>query len=400
MKLEDLNVLKLRASVGKVGSANTSDFAYLQFFGTNSGNKYGGETAITPANTLPNKDIGWETTKEFNLGVDFKAFSHRVYGSIDAYTRKTTGALAPTPIPFELGPLTYFSNLMDVSNRGIEVNIGGDIIRSEDFMWSMNVNWAMNKNKLDRLNGANINQFNLDYYVEGQPIRTIKGYQVEKIFQDQAEIDQLNADSPSGYYSSPYLGVGDYKFKDINGDGEINAEDRTVIGSIQPKFFGGFSNTFTYKNLSLSAFFQYSVGAKSVWDAIPTGVYNNLGQNKLAEYGLNTWTPENTDARYAKAVYTDPALNGRISDRYLFDTSYLRLKNIQLNYTFDKAIVEKSMLSRATVFVAASNIVTWTKWPGIDPEIFSERGGVTDQVQNEDPYPLAKSFSFGVQLQF
>ncbi|CAM3962075.1 TonB-dependent receptor [Flavobacterium antarcticum] len=400
IKVEDLNVLKLRASYGKVGSANTADFAYLQFFGTNSGIKYGGNTGITPLNILPNKNIGWETTKEFNLGVDFKAFSHRLYGSIDAYSRKTTGALAPTPIPFELGPLTYFSNLMDVSNKGIEINIGGDIIRTEDFMWSMNVNWATNKNKLDKLNGANINQYSLDYYVEGQPIGTIKGYQVEKIFQDQAEIDQLNADAPNGFYSSPSLSVGDYKFKDVNGDGEINADDRSVIGSIQPEFFGGFSNTFTYKNLSLSAFFQYSVGAESVWDAIPTGVYNSIGQNKLAEYGLNTWTPENTDARYAKAVYTDPAGNGRISDRYLFDTSYLRLKNIQLNYTFDKAIVEKLMLSRATIFVAATNIVTWTKWPGIDPEIFSERGGVTDQVQNEDPYPLAKSFSFGVQLQF
>ena len=148
------------------------------------------------------------------------------------------------------------------------------------------------------------------------------------------------------------------------------------------------------------SFFQYSVGAESVWDAIPTGVYNSLGQNKLAEYGLNTWTPENTDARYAKAVYTDPAGNGRISDRYLYDTSYLRLKNIQLSYTLGEAIAKKLMLSRATVFVAATNIATWTKWPGIDPEIFSERGGVTDQVQNEDPYPLAKSFSFGVQLQF
>ena len=400
MKMEDLNVLKFRASFGKVGSANTADFAYLQFFGTNSGTKYGGNTAINPSNILPNKNIAWETTKEINLGLDFKAFSHRLYGSIDAYSRKTTGALAPTPIPFELGPLTYFSNLMDVSNKGIEINIGADVIRTEDFIWSMNVNWATNKNKLDRLNGANINQFSLDYYIEGQPIGTIKGYKVEKIFQDQAEIDQLNQDAPNGFYSSPSLSVGDYKFRDLNNDGQITTEDRAVIGSIQPNFFGGFSNTFTYKNISLSAFFQYSVGAESLWDAIPTGVYNSLGQNKLAEYGLNTWTPENTEARYAKAVYTDPAGNARTSDKYLFDTSYLRLKNIQLNYTFEKAVVEKLMLSRATIFLAASNIVTWTKWPGIDPEIFSERGGVTDQVQNEDPYPLAKSFSFGVQLQF
>ena len=99
--------------------------------------------------------------------------------------------------------------------------------------------------------------------------------------------------------------------------------DREIIGNIQPDFFGGFSNTFTYKNLSLSAFFQFSVGSETIWDAIPSGVYNTLGPNKTAEYGLNTWTPENPNAKYAKAVYTDPAGNSRISDKYLFDTSYL-----------------------------------------------------------------------------
>ena len=289
---------------------------------------------------------------------------------------------------------------MDVSNKGVEINLGGDLVRNENFTWNVNLNWASNKNELKELYGANINQFSLDYYVQGQPVGTIKGYRVEKIFQDQTEIDDLNAASPNGFYSSQYTGVGDYKFVDTNGDGEITTLDRQIIGNIQPDFFGGFSNTFTYKNLSLAAFFQFSVGSETIWDAIPSGVYNSLGANKLAEYGLNTWTPENTGATYAKAVYTDPAGNSRISDKYLFDTSYLRLKNIQLTYNFEKNLIEKLSLSRASVFIAASNMLTFTKYPGLDPETFGDSSGITGQTNNLDPYPLAKSVSVGVQLQF
>ena len=398
--VEQINILKLRASVGKVGSANTADFAYLPFFEVTAENSYGGQAGIVPSNTQANRGIKWETTTEVNFGLDFKLFSHRLSGGIDVYNRLTTGAIAPTPIPYELGPLLYYSNLMDVSNKGIEINLGGDLVRTEDFTWNVNVNWASNKNKLEKLNGANINQFSLDYYVEGEPIGTIKGYRVEKIFQNQSEIDDLNAASPNGNYSSLYTGIGDYKFVDTNGDGQITAADKQIIGNVQPDFFGGFSNTFTYKNISLAAFFQFSVGSETLWDAIPSGVYNNLGPNKLAEYGLNTWTPENPNAKYAKAVYTDPAGNSRISDKYLFDTSYLRLKNIQLTYNLDKGIIEKLALSRASIFVAASNMLTFTKYPGLDPETFGDSAGITGQANNLDPYPLAKSVSVGVQLQF
>lgn len=397
--VSEINVLKVRASGGVVGSANTTDFTYIPFFEVVPGG-YGNNPGVKPSNILPNLFIGWEDTKEINFGLDFKLFSHRLSGSIDIYDRLTTGALALTPIPLELGGLDFYSNLMDVSNKGVEINLGGDLVRNENFTWNVNLNWASNKNELKELYGANINQFSLDYYVQGQPVGTIKGYRVEKIFQDQTEIDDLNAASPNGFYSSQYTGVGDYKFVDTNGDGEITTLDRQIIGNIQPDFFGGFSNTFTYKNLSLAAFFQFSVGSETIWDAIPSGVYNSLGANKLAEYGLNTWTPENTGATYAKAVYTDPAGNSRISDKYLFDTSYLRLKNIQLTYNFEKNLIEKLSLSRASVFIAASNMLTFTKYPGLDPETFGDSSGITGQTNNLDPYPLAKSVSVGVQLQF
>lgn len=397
---ETVNLLKLRASLGRVGSTNVSDFAYLQFFKTNANNVYNGNTAIVPSDDFPNANIGWETTEEVNLGLDFAFFNSRLRGSVDAYTRKTKDALVRTPFPLELGPSTYYSNFLDISNKGIEVSLGGDIIKTDNFTWTTNVNWAFNRNKLDKLKGATIDPYLLDYYIEGEPVGTIKGYKVVKIFQDQAEIDALNAASPNGFYDRFSTGVGDYMYEDINGDGEITEDDRTVIGSIEPDYFGGISNTFRYKAFSLSALFQYSVGAETIWDGIAFGVSNPLGENKYSEYGLNTWSPENPDARYARALYFDPSANGRRSDRYLFDTSYLRLKSLQLAYAFDSRLMENLGLESAKLMLTASNLVTWTNWPGLDPEALSERGSLIDQTAAEDPYPLAKSFSLGIQLQF
>lgn len=397
---DKVNSLKLRVGIGEVGSTNVANFAYLQFFNTSASDIYNGQSAVVPSDVFPNEDIGWETTKEINIGLDAEFYNSRLRASIDAYSRKTDGALTAAPIPLELGPSTYFANLIDVSNKGIEVSLGGDIIKTEDFTWEAKVNWSFNRNKLENLRGANINEHQLDYFVEGEPVGTIKGYKVKKIIQSQDEIDALNANSPTGVYDKDVTGVGDYLYEDINGDGKITTEDRTVIGNVEPDFFGGFSTAFSYKNFNLSAFFQYSVGAESVWNGIPYGVSNILGSNKYSEYGLNTWTPENRDARYAKAVYFDPAGNARTSDRYLFSSSYLRLKSLQISYTLNSSIVKDMGIDYARLTLSANNLATWTKWPGLDPETFSERSNITSQTNNEDPYPLSKSFSIGVQVQF
>lgn len=397
---ESVDDLKFRASLGKVGSTNVANFAYLQFFNTSASDIYNGESAVLPNDIFPNEDIGWETTKELNVGLDFAFFKSRLRGSFDVYNRKTEGALVNTPIPRELGPSTYYANYIDVTNKGVEISLGGDIIRTEDFTWSAQANWSLNRNELDNLNGANIGQFQQDYFVEGEPVGTIKGYEVEKIIQSQDEIDQLNAQAPNGVYDRDATGVGDYQFKDQNGDGEITTDDRKVIGDIQPDFFGGFNMGFQYKNFGLQAMFQYSVGAETVWQGVSDGVSNTLGTNKYQEYALNTWTPQNRNARYAKAVYFDPSGNQRTSDRYLFDSSYLRFKSLQISYRLDKKVAKQFGLDRANFTVTGNNLATWTSWPGLDPETFSERNSITSQTSNEDPYPLSSSISVGIEVQF
>ncbi|WP_026452340.1 TonB-dependent receptor [Aequorivita capsosiphonis] len=400
LSTEKVNNLKLRVSVGRVGSTNVADYTYLQFFQTTASDIYNGNSAVIPSNNFPNINVGWETTDEINLGLDFGFFNSRLRGNVDVYTRKTKDALTRTPIPQELGSNTYYSNYLDVSNKGIEVSLGGDIIRSTDFTWSANINWAFNRNKLDKLKGAKIDPFLQDYFIEGEAVGSIRGYKVVKIIQSQEEIDNLNNLSPDGTYDKNSTGVGDYLFEDINGDGKITSDDTTIIGGIEPDYFGGISNTFTYKSFSLSALLQYSVGAETIWDGVAFGTFNSLGENRYSEYALNTWTPENTGAKYARALYTDPSSSGRTSDKYLYDTSYLRLKSLQLSYNLDSYLMERIGFDSARIMLTGSNLFTWTKWPGIDPESLSERGSITDQVSAEDPYPLSKSFSLGIQLQF
>lgn len=397
---DNINDLKLRASLGRVGSTNVANFAYIQFLNTSASDIYNGETAVVPSDIFPNEDIGWETTDEINLGLDFGFLNSRLRGTIDVYNRKTEGALVTTPIPQELGPSIYYSNFIDVSNKGVELSLGGDIIQTDDFNWSVNANWAVNRNKLDKFNGAAVNQFQLDYFVEGEPVGTIKGYKVKRIIQSQDEINDLNAASPTGTYDQPTTGVGDYLFEDTNGDGRITSDDRTVIGDVEPDFFGGFSTNLNYKNWNLSAIFQYSVGAEALWDGIPKGVFNTLGENKYAEYANNTWTPDNPDARFAQAVYFDPSSNSRVSDRYMYETSFLRFRSLQLGYTFAPNVLKDLGVTQATLTLSGNNLATWTKWPGVDPETFSERSSITSQTNNEDAYPLSKSFSVGVQLNF
>lgn len=278
--------------------------------------------------------------------------------------------------------------------------LAGDIIRNKNFTWSANINWAFNRNILEDIHGANIASWDLDNYVEGKPVGTIKGYRVVKIIESKETVKALNAASPNQFYDEPSLGVGDYMFKDLNNDGHITVEDREVIGTTEPKYFGGFSNTFTYKNFSLSAFFQYSVGAETIWSILGSQGSNSLLENKLENYATDTWTPINKDARYARAIYNNPSSNSRTSDRFLFDNSYLRLTSIQVAYNFNQALLEKISVSNAKVFISGSNLFTWTKWPGTDPGASSSNTNITYNTSNTDPYPLSTSFSIGIQIQF
>ena len=397
--VRDIDDLKLRLSWGKTGSTNVSDFSYIQYF---NGNQYGGQSGLTLASTYPNKDIKWEMTTEYNAGVDFTLFNGRLTGSFDIYHRKTDGALAPAPIALEFGIGTFYSNILDLTNNGFEFSIGGDVVRTKDFTYNMMLSISSNKNKITKLNGSTLDMMHQDLYMEGHAMGTVKGYKVAGIYQSQDQISKLNEQAMAkGYdFYQDRAAVGDYMFADTNGDGYISEADRTAIANPEPKVFGGWSNTLSYKNFTLSMLFQYQLGGDAYYSTMQESASGAIGMSILREMYGNTWTPDRTDAKYAKLMWMPSAYtNTQANDRYVYSNSYFRLRNITFSYTFEPAWLERLHVSGASVFFTATNLFTITDWPGLDPDM-AATNAFTKTTETKDVYPMSRSFSFGLKLQF
>lgn len=397
--VRDIDDLKFRLSWGKTGSTNVSDFSYIQYF---NGNQYGGQSGLTLASTYPNKNIKWEMTTEYNAGVDFTLFNGRLTGSFDIYHRKTDGALAPAPIALEFGIGTYYSNILDLTNNGFEFSIGGDVVRTKDFTYNTMLSISSNRNKISKLNGSTLDMMHQDLYMEGHAMGTVKGYKVAGIYQSQDQISKLNEQAmDKGYdFYQDGAAVGDYMYVDTNGDGYISEADRTAIANPEPKVFGGWSNTLSYNNFTLSMLFQYQFGGDAYYSTMQESASGAIGMSILREMYGNTWTPDRTDAKYAKlmwmpSVYT----NTQANDRYVYSNSYFRLRNITLSYTFEPAWLERLHVSGASVFFTATNLFTITDWPGLDPDM-AATNAFTKTTETKDVYPMSRSFSFGLKLQF
>lgn len=403
--VRNIDQLKLRLSWGMTGSTNVPDFAYIQYYEigsvSNGGNIYGDYSTMVLKNFLPNPDLRWEMTSEWNAGLDFSFFNGRLFGNVDLYYRYTDGALAPAPHILESGMSEYYDNIIDMSNRGVEISLGGDIVRAKDFHWTSVLNFSLNRNRVEKLNSAQLSETYQDTFIEGMPVGVVKGYVVEGIAQDMDRVNALNAAAvEKGFssYQSNVLGVGDYIMRDTNGDGHISTDDRVVVANPEAKFFGGWTNRFQYRNLALSLLFQYSYGAEALYSAVLNDITSAFGQSVTREVYGNTWTPERTDARFPRLVAMGYSYNSMITDRYIYDASYMRLKNLTLSYTLPKAWTKRIHAADISVFFTATNLFTITSWPGIDPETLG--AAVYDMGENNDPYPLARTFSFGVNLTF
>ena len=397
--VRDIDDLKFRLSWGKTGSTNVSDFSYIQYF---NGNQYGGQSGLTLASTYPNKNIKWEMTTEYNAGVDFTLFNGRLTGSFDIYHRKTDGALAPAPIALEFGIGTYYSNILDLTNNGFEFSIGGDVVRTKDFTYNTMLSISSNRNKITKLNGSTLDMMHQDLYMEGHAMGTVKGYKVAGIYQSQDQISKLNEQAmDKGYdFYQDGAAVGDYMYVDTNGDGYISEADRTAIANPEPKVFGGWSNTLSYKNFTLSMLFQYQFGGDAYYSTMQESASGAIGMSILREMYGNTWTPDRTDAKYAKLMWMPSAYtNTQANDRYVYSNSYFRLRNITLSYTFEPAWLERLHVSGASVFFTATNLFTITDWPGLDPDM-AATNAFTKKTETKDVYPMSRSFSFGLKLQF
>jgi TonB-dependent starch-binding outer membrane protein SusC len=297
----------------------------------------------------------------------------------------------------------------------VELSLDGDIVRGKNFTWNLAVNASRNKNKLVKLNDDFLDDTkgvitppNTGSVLRvGDPLGLIYGYVADGIFQNQEEINKLNATAPGGVYQASGTAPGDIRFRDITGpdgvpDGKVTTLDQTVIGNAQPELSGGFTNTLEYKGLSLSALFTYSVGNDLRWgtqsSTINIGTTFN-GENKLATI-LNRWTPQNP-SNQPRVVYGDPNNNARISSFYVYDASYLRLKNLHLSYTLPASLVEKTrFLKNAQVYVTGANLWTLTKYPGANPETSNLYNDDVSTGLDNSRFPISKLYSAGIRVGF
>ena len=394
-KNDYINDLKVRAGYGVTGSqASVGNYSYLASYNTSVypfGISSGNQTALV-SSTLANPYIHWEEVAQTNIGFDASLFNSRVMFSFDAYLKETRDMLVKASIPITSGfedTTTTYTNAGKVRNQGIEMSLHTTNLTGE-LGWETNLTATYNKNKIKDLNSDvpyYINQINNSYVTmlaKDYPINVFYGYVTDGIFQNQSEVNT--------HAVQPGAEPGDIRFRDLNNDGVINDSDRTVIGNPNPSWLFSMNNSLSYKGFELSVFLQGIAGNK-IYNA------NNIDNTGMAAaYNQTTdvlkrWQGEGTSNSMPRAVFGDPNQNTRVSDRFVENGSYLRLKNITLSYTFPKQWLQKAQIENARLSLSCENVATITGYSGFDPEV-----GINGIDQNR--YPISRTFSLGLNFNF
>ncbi|MDY8137965.1 TonB-dependent receptor [Aquimarina sp. 2201CG5-10] len=400
-----INFLKLRASWGKLGSESNLG-AYDYTVNSVSGFRYpfgtGEQQSIGVSfRDFPNPELKWETTININAGIDFGFLNNQLTGAINYYQRNTEDMIIPAVPPNSSGVNPINVNGGDVENKGIEIELNYRK-SSGEFQYNLGLVLSHNKNELTKTNKdtdtyvgsattldgspANITRL-------GHPIGAFFLYQADGIFQSQAEVDAHNV---NGNPIQPLAEPGDIRFRDVNGDGQLNDDDLVFSGSGIPKVTLGLNMSGTYKGFDAFVQFYGAFGQKG---------YNTIRQNYEANdnyrnylvSGLNTWTPTNTNTDIPRAVLGDPNQNSsRNSTRFLENASYLRIRNIQLGYTLPTSVTDKINIGKVRMYLSLQNVATITDYSGIDPEIGGTLNSGTDFVS----YPNIKTSLLGFEVNF
>lgn len=379
-----INQLKLRIGYGETGNDQIGNFDSRSLYG--GGVSYNGQAGIR-ANTLGNSKLRWERNVTLNLGLDYTLFRNKVFGAVEAYSRKSTDLLLSKPVAWAGGYNDIYQNLGEVVNQGLEFEVGSNWISSKNFKWTSTFNISFQRNEVKKL---------YDHLTELPGDNTVRvGYSLRTFVLPQYA--GVNAATGRAVW---YDKTGNYTYN----PGAMQTSDYAPYGfpNELPDFFGGLNNTFDYKGFSLGVFFQYDYGRT---------VYDNMGRtmsrkgdsqiNSMLLYYNNRWTHEGQITSVPRpidnAAERNSARGDLASTRYLQDGSYIRLKNINLAYTVPQKWSSKLKVRSAKLFVQGNNLYTWTKFTGYDPEFYVV-GSNTNS--NTGVIPVTKSYYFGVQLGF
>jgi len=387
-----VNNLKLRASWGQLGNQSISLYSFLNNININQGTTF--NNTIVPGSavtTLSDPEISWETTTITNFGLDLGLWNNKLEFNIDVFDKITRDILARINVPGQVGNLTGpITNLYGMSNKGIEISTAH---RNSigDFTYRIGANIAFVDNNVDFLAGDiqfTTNDYgNISIIKEGYPVNSWYLYEAIGIFKTDEEVQN----SP---FQHAKTAPGDIKFRDLNNDKKIDIEDMRVLGRSVPKFTYSFNLDFEYKGFDLNAFFQGVQGIDIYpWHNVSWPLFNGAGITK--DFFYNSWTPETPDAKYPRlSLYKRGSqINSKNSTFWLKDASYLRLKNLQLGYTFPSELSNRINVSKIRIYVNAQNYLTLSKYKVTDPEKNIQR-------QNIFEYPTTKILSTGINLIF
>ena len=390
-----VNDLKIRAGYGVTGSqASVGNYGYLAIYdlAIYSFGTAGKEQATLFARTLANPSLHWEEVAQTNVGVDIAFLDSRIQFSVDGYLKDTRDMLVKASIPITSGfedTSTTYTNAGKVRNSGIEMSLH-TVNFAGEFNWETDINATWNKNRIIDLNSDipnYINQINNSYVTmlaNGYPINVFYGYVTDGVFQNQTEIDK--------HAYQPGAEPGDIRFSDLNNDGVINDSDRTVIGNPNPSWLFSMNNRFEWKGLELNIYLQ-GVAGNQIFNAnnvTNTGMSSATNQTTAV---LGRWTGEGTSNTMPRAVYADPNQNNRVSDRFIEDGSYLRVKNITLAYSFPQRLLDRIHVEGLRLALSCENVATITGYSGFDPEV--SINGIDASL-----YPIPRTFSVGLNLTF
>lgn len=402
-----LSNLKFRASWGKNGNDNIGDFRYTVLT-TMGNNVLLGKDAIkyngSKANGLANPDLKWEESEQTDLGLDFGFFNNALTFTADYYIKKTNGMLITMPIPSYVGETKPIGNVGDMENSGWEFELGYKW-QIADAKFSVKGNATYLKNELTNL-GNDTGYIDLDNVQSisgggtrgenGQPFPFFYGYKTAGVIQNAADrdtyINNVLGGNIENFTLASSLNPGDVKFVDVNGDGVIDSNDRTNIGNGTPKWTFGINFNAEWKGFDFNLFMQGVSGADVFDGTYRTDVY----AGNYPTWMLGRWTGEGTSNKYP-ILRSGDTQNWLMSDLYVCDGSYWRLKNISLGYTLPKNLTKKVRIERLRFFGMAENLVTWTKYWGFDPEISS---GGTSLGVDRGVYPQARTLTVGANITF
>lgn len=399
-----VNYLKFKGGYGSVGNQNIPANRYQTILSLTA-SPFGG---VSPTiDNLGNPDIKWESLKSFNIGFELGMLSNRVKLDFDYYVKHSSNFLTKQiNDESNQSALNYYLNTGEIQTKGVELTLNTRNIVTDNFTWDSTIIFSKYNNELTSFQGAGkslLGKVQFDLYTvtrttEGQPVGQFYGYVTDGIFKNAAEL-------AAGPIQETGTGIGDIRFKDLNNDGKIDAKDQTSIGSAIPDFTYSFTNNFKYKNISLSIALTGSQGNEiyNFTRHYTDGIYPGFGDRfaNVSTRALNAFEPGvNENTNEPRITLNDPNGNGRISNRFVEDGSYLRIQNVSLSYDLPSKIFEKSIISKVRLYVNVQNLYTWTKYSGFDPALGNLDQNITLSGIDLGRYPVPRITSMGLNLEF